>query len=356
MQTLAYELLERRADEGFFNGRSLIIAGGVADERLIKLALFAAKVQIVTDSLLTARKMAAAVGQEIGDAARARVDYKGATVFFDTAEHAAGELEEADTLLLMLDKSKAQSAKCLKLLSRKLTGDKLILACGENTAGGRSAGTLLAPFGEPYKEDSRRKSTLFAVKLAKPIPEYQPMENIECDLGGQTLTLAQDEAVFSGGRIDPGTAMLLECLKDTKPASALDLGCGCGVVGITLKKLGAAEVVSSDISAAALALTGKNAALNGVKLQVRAADMLSFGGKYDLIAVNPPFHQGLGVERQGALNMIKEAGAHLRAGGALYLVGNTFLGYEKFLKESFKSVECLKKNTRYLVYRASDPL
>jgi 16S rRNA (guanine1207-N2)-methyltransferase len=54
--------------------------------------------------------------------------------------------------------------------------------------------------------------------------------------------------------------MLIECLKDLTPfGTALDLGCGCGVVGLVLSKLGFKNVTSTDVSAAAIELTKENA-------------------------------------------------------------------------------------------------
>ncbi len=351
MQSQIYELLEHSQD--LFKDRRVVVAGAVADERVLKLCLPSRSATVLVDSLPCARRMAAMVGEELGDAPRAKVSYKHLSVLFDTVEGALPQLESSDMLLLLLDKSKAQDIKLLSLLPQKLEDGALVLCAGENNAGGRSAGTLLKILGEPRKADSRRKCTLFAVDLEKRPQAPKPLEDIPFECAGVTMTLAQDEAVFSQGRVDPGTRMLLETLGDLPNGrSVLDLGCGCGVAGVFMKMKGAASVTSTDISAAALALTERNARLNGVELKIRAADSLDFDGKFDLIAVNPPFHQGNGFERQTALGIIRKAAEHLNAGGELRLVGNTFLGYGNYLKEAFSTVDTLAKDTRFCVYAA----
>lgn len=351
MQSKIYELLEHSQD--LFKDRRLVVAGAVSDERVLKLCLPCRSAAVIADSLPCARRMAAMVGQEFSDEVRGRISYKHLSVFFDTVEGALPQIESSDMLLLLLDKSKAQNQKILALAARKLEDGALVLCAGENNAGGKSADTLMKALGEPRKADSRRKCTLFAVDLkTRPaVPGDEGSIVFEC--GGLKLTLAQDAAVFSRGKVDPGTRMLLETLGDLPAGrNALDLGCGCGVAGVLMKLKGAASVTSTDISAAALALTMKNAKLNGAELKVRAADSLDFDGKFDLIAVNPPFHQGSGFERQTALGIIKKAAGHLAPGGELRLVGNTFLGYGNYLREAFSTVDVLAKDTRFCVYGA----
>lgn len=353
MQSKIYELLEHNQD--LLKDRRLVIAGAVTDERVLNLCLSCKSASVITDNLLCARRMAAMIGQECSDKRRQRFSYKHLNVFFDTINEASAALESLDALLLILDKSKAQNSKIISLIASRLEDNALVLCAGENNGGGKSADTLLKALGEPCKADSRRKCTLFATELKKrpALPKTSPALTLEID--GTELTLAQDEAVFSMGRVDPGTRMLLETLGDVCAGRrALDLGCGCGVAGIFMKKKGALSVTSTDISAAALALCEKNAALNQVSLEIKAADSLDFEGKFDLIAVNPPFHQGNGFERQTALGIIKKAASHLNQGGELRLVGNTFLGYGAYLNESFSDVEVLARDTRFCVYRAKN--
>ncbi|MGH9443045.1 MAG: peptide chain release factor N(5)-glutamine methyltransferase [Thermoanaerobaculia bacterium] len=74
----------------------------------------------------------------------------------------------------------------------------------------------------------------------------------------------------------------------------LDLGCGSGVLAVTLaRELPRADVVATDVSPAALALCRENAARHGVlgRVHLLGSDWLaSFGNaRFDLVVSNPPY-------------------------------------------------------------------
>jgi predicted nicotinamide N-methyase len=62
----------------------------------------------------------------------------------------------------------------------------------------------------------------------------------------------------------------------------LDFGCGSGVVSIAAALAGAGEVIACDHDPFALAVTERNAALNGVRVQL-ASDFDSLAGPIELI-------------------------------------------------------------------------
>jgi release factor glutamine methyltransferase len=84
-------------------------------------------------------------------------------------------------------------------------------------------------------------------------------------------------------------AYLLKYFKE--PISLIDLGCGSGVIGLTLKKfLKTAKVDLIDISAEALKVTRTNAKNLNLDANIYLSDMLdSVTGTYDLIISNPPY-------------------------------------------------------------------
>ena len=126
------------------------------------------------------------------------------------------------------------------------------------------------------------------------------------------------------------------------------------VHSIVLSKLGFKDVTASDVSATALKLTSDNAkAYNLDDITVVASDMLSSLDKYDLIAVNPPFHVGLQTTTAPTISMIMQAREHLTEGGCMYMVANAHLHYEKYLTEYFDKVEIVNKTTTFIVYKAS---
>jgi len=72
----------------------------------------------------------------------------------------------------------------------------------------------------------------------------------------------------------PTTQLCVELLLGVKPGSALDLGCGSGVLAIVAAKLGFAPVLALDADANAVEATLANAHANGVGVDVRHADAL----------------------------------------------------------------------------------
>jgi ribosomal protein L11 methyltransferase len=73
----------------------------------------------------------------------------------------------------------------------------------------------------------------------------------------------------------PTTRLCLELLLERDPAgSAVDVGCGSGVLAIAAAKLGFHPVAALDSDPAAVEATRANAAANGVEVDARVADAL----------------------------------------------------------------------------------
>ncbi|WKX02493.1 peptide chain release factor N(5)-glutamine methyltransferase [Candidatus Mycoplasma mahonii] len=72
--------------------------------------------------------------------------------------------------------------------------------------------------------------------------------------------------------------------------SVLDLCCGSGYIGLTIKQKTGARVVLSDISDDAIQQTKNNAKANGLDVQVIKSNMFkSITQKFDVIVSNPPY-------------------------------------------------------------------
>ena len=79
----------------------------------------------------------------------------------------------------------------------------------------------------------------------------------------------------------------------TEGARILDVGTGSGAIAVSLAKMvKGAKVVAVDISEIALEIAKRNAAKNGVDVEVLRADALadmSHLGQFDIIVSNPPY-------------------------------------------------------------------
>jgi len=72
----------------------------------------------------------------------------------------------------------------------------------------------------------------------------------------------------------PTTRLCVELVAGLAPASLLDVGCGSGVIAIAAALRRFAPVVAVDVDPAAVEATERNAAANGVTLDVRELDAL----------------------------------------------------------------------------------
>ncbi|MDP8286850.1 MAG: peptide chain release factor N(5)-glutamine methyltransferase, partial [Candidatus Electryonea clarkiae] len=99
----------------------------------------------------------------------------------------------------------------------------------------------------------------------------------------------------------PETEMIIELSKKIKPdgfGNVLDVGCGSGVIGLTLLAKGIAEKVTAiDVSKEAVDLTMENAIrlkvdskeLTVIQADVFAKKYLPPGAPFDLVVSNPPY-------------------------------------------------------------------
>ena len=151
---------------------------------------------------------------------------------------------------------------------------------------------------------------------------------IEFSAAGRGYRLAVASGVFSAGRLDPGTAVLLR--KGDLPAAAttgvfLDLGCGYGPIACVLaSESPAATVWAVDVNSRARELAAENAARLGLegRLRVVAPDEVPREVTFQQIWSNPPTHVG-----KAELHALMERWLpRLAPDGVAWLVTNRNLG------------------------------
>lgn len=355
-------LLDRNIE--IFNAKKILFLGEIDDENLLHIAKVGLKATLLVDNFLTASKMAGLFMQDLNPKSPAVCRYKHLEIIFGSRQEAL-ELIDADydLICLLLTKTKGISETLLASFQSKFQDGASILIAGANDAGGKSANKLLSTCSEIIKIDSARKCTLFGATYYKdkafPKPKKTQNLSLSFSFNGNHLLLNQDEytldllqdlTVFSPQTLDEGTALLLSAIDCSfiQHKSVLDLCCGCGVVGIALASIHA-QVTFCDVSAQALALTSQNLSRHNLQGDIIASNFLEKVGKFDLIVVNPPFHQGVKIETNATLQMLKNLKEHLNPQGKAYIVSNTFLDYAGKL-QNMVSMKVVKNTSRFIVH------
>ncbi len=170
--------------------------------------------------------------------------------------------------------------------------------------------------------------------------------------------LWQRPGVFNEGRLDAGSALLIDHLPATLHGAIADLGAGTGLLSMAMIER-CPDVRSVDLfeaEARALGLARRN--LDGARVPVRFHwhDVATgVPGRFDAVVCNPPFHVGSrGVPALGRA-FIAAAARALKRDGQMLLVANRHLPYEDALREVFGRGELLVEQGGFKVYRAWEP-
>ncbi|NRF47366.1 methyltransferase, partial [Pseudomonas stutzeri] len=156
------------------------------------------------------------------------------------------------------------------------------------------------------------------------------------------------------GRLDLGSALLLEHLDNLPGGRLLDFGCGAGILGATLKRrYPQSELVLLDVDAFAVESTRRTLAANGLEAEVIAGDGIDAAPR-QLAAIisNPPFHQGVHTSYQASETLIERAAEHLQASGEMRIVANAFLRYPPLIERHLGACQTLAERDGFRIYRA----
>lgn len=162
--------------------------------------------------------------------------------------------------------------------------------------------------------------------------------------------LITDNGTFSKDHVDSGTQILLTQVAkyDLSQRLICDLGCGYGVVGITLKSLFPdCQVFGFDPNDRAVALARENALKNKVEINFYVDEQLS--RFCDVVVFNPPIRAGKVVIYQ----LFEQVSQQLNADGLMFVVMRKSHGVQsaiKYCQTLFKEVILLKKEKGYYVF------
>ena len=161
-----------------------------------------------------------------------------------------------------------------------------------------------------------------------------------------------DNGVFSKGELDFGTELLLRTFKyDETNKKVLDIGCGCGPIGIYLSKLGF-TVDMSDVNKRAIHLSKMAIKEQNLNVNVFESDAYqNITNKYDYIISNPPIRVG----KEKLYEIIMNAKSYLNQDGELWIVIRKKQGAESLIRDMkniYSIVEVVTKKKGFYIVKA----
>ena len=261
-----------------------------------------------------------------------------------------------DTAVVYLPKSKELSDYVLKAVAARLPNADVFLV-GEKKGGIEGASKQLIPFGKPRKLDSARHCQLWQVSVVN-VPQAPVLAHLaqhyELALEEGPLNVVSLPGVFSHGRLDRGSALLLDNLDKLPSGHVLDFGCGAGVLGAAVKRRYPHNSVTLlDVDAFATASSRLTLAANGLEGEVICGDGIDAAPmELNTILSNPPFHVGVHTDYHATENLLQKAIKHLKKGGELRIVANSFLRYQPLIEEQFGACTVKAEGQGFRIYSA----
>ncbi len=277
---------------------------------------------------------------------------------------AAETASPPEAVIVLLPRSREEGLALMARALRNVAVGGLVAGAALNDDGARSAekdlAALLPLAGQISKAHGRAFWTV-------PRPAVLP----EATQGLIARWLAADEprrdaatglwqrpGVFNEGRLDGGSALLIDHLPPTLCGAVADLGAGTGLLSMAVL-VHCPGVQSIDLFEAeerALELARRNLAEARVPVRFHWHDVAAgVPGRFDAVVSNPPFHVGSRSVPALGRAFIAAAARALKRDGQLLMVANRHLPYEDALREVFARGELLAEQGGFKVYRAWEP-
>lgn len=177
--------------------------------------------------------------------------------------------------------------------------------------------------------------------------------SVRLDLPDRSFELVTDRGVFSSGRVDPGTKLLLMELPDLPIGPTIDVGCGYGPIACTVAaRQPDLEVWAVDVNERARELCDLNATTLGLAVTVTAPDAVPPALRFDTIVSNPPIRIG----KAALHDLMAHWLGRLTPTGSAWLVVQKHLGADSlagWMADRGHVVERIRSRQGYRILRVS---
>ncbi|MBU2871812.1 methyltransferase [Colwellia sp. E2M01] len=252
---------------------------------------------------------------------------------------------DKEVIFIAADRAKEIHSSTLKVFEKYLGTTKTSLAV-------KKARLVFCEFDSSFGTKPEHKSPYPTVW---PLPHKSTIDNSSRD-----FIISNHANVYAREKLDIGARYFIENLPKVAPnTKVIDLGCGNGVLGLTvLADQPEAQVQFIDESCMAIASAKLNIETNLPDVIEQCEFILNDclsdieGGSVDLILCNPPFHQNTATTDHIAWQMFKDSHRVLKKGGELRIIGNRQLAYHIKLQRLFGNEKLIASNDKFVTQSA----
>ncbi|MHC5306446.1 class I SAM-dependent methyltransferase [Bartonella sp. LJL80] len=252
-----------------------------------------------------------------------------------------------DGAMLQLGKHKGLNQnRFLDILERVKPGG-LIIVSGDKTVGAAPMAKWVNSLAPVEDKCSKNHGIVFWLRVPVDLDSGLIEQHRVPD-----ITFAErfstSAGMFSHGRIDKGSAMLVPHLKNIVFGKTADFGAGWGYLACEIlaaeTKISTLDVFEADYHALQSAKDHIAQMQSSIPVAFHWHDLTceTVEGIYDTVISNPPFHEGRTADAALGQRFIEVAAKRLKLGGCLLLVANRHLPYEAGLKSLFRKVFVLE--------------
>ncbi|EEL3758020.1 23S rRNA (guanine(1835)-N(2))-methyltransferase RlmG [Salmonella enterica] len=256
--------------------------------------------------------------------------------------------------------------KTLALLEQQLRALRKVVTAQTRIIAGAKARDIHTSTLELFEKVLGPTTTTLAWKKARLInctfshPQLaDAQQTLSWKLEDTGWTIHNHANVFSRTGLDIGARFFMQHLPENLDGEIVDLGCGNGVIGLSLlAKNPQANVVFVDESPMAVDSSRLNVETNLPEAFERCEFMINnaLSGvepfRFNAVFCNPPFHQKHALTDNIAWEMFHHARRCLKINGELYIVANRHLDYFHKLKKIFGNCATIATNNKFVILKA----